>query len=308
MVRALLPALALAALSACDESAPPPPAAPAADAGPTAKKTWSPTAESVLVVCDGRAPRGNDDHRLLAERMDRLAATKSAEAREVFHICVTHEASTGEARVTAARLLVDLGERDLVPELRKLLRDRSPELRLWQNTLISLVYKLRARELIPELSDAILITEEEAKSLGLSEIVESAVRVLVDFDTPESWAGIERAATDSRASVRRSVAQSLAMLFSRPKARARLLAFLDDPSPDVRSRACTLLLYDPETRKDRRPDLFRSTPCFVPTARWPETAARVRQAIATLDEYQRRHPPPKRPEPFSPPPGEAPPR
>jgi hypothetical protein len=283
-----------------------PVSAPASDAAPR----LSPTAETVWAVCQGTVPRGAEDRRLVAERMGVLADQKSEEARRVLLHCLNSDAAPPEARTEAARVLnVHGAERGLVvAALRKLLRNREPDVRLWHKTVLAQLFTLRAKEALPEIADAILITEEEAKSLGLADVVDAAVRALVDFDTPESWAGLERAASDSRADVRRPVVQALAALFNRPKARARLLKFLDDPSPDVRTRACTLLLFEPLSRRDRRPDMFKSNPCFATPAAWPNVAARVREAIETYDAYARAHPPSMPPGVRQGPPSATPPR
>ena len=284
--------------------------APASAAASDAAPRLSPTAETVWAVCDGTVPRGAEDRRLVAERMGVLADQKSDEARRVLLHCLNSDAAPTEARTEAARILNEHGaERDLVvAALRKLLRNREPDVRLWHKTILAQLFTLRAKEALPEIADAILITEEEAKSLGLADVVDAAVRALVDFDTPESWAGLERAASDTRAAVRRPVVQALAALFNRPKARARLLKFLDDPSPDVRTRACTLLLYEPLSRRDRRPDMFESNPCFATPAAWPNVAARVREAVETYDAYARAHPPPMPPGVRQGPPSATPPR
>lgn len=298
---ALLAAAALAALglapSACTpegavsaetvKASPSPVASGAGSAAASARPRMSPTAEAVWAVCSDQVPPGAEDRRQIAELLDTLAKQRSAEARTALLHCLESPVGPTEARTAAARLLIELDvERDrVVAALRKLLRNREPEVRLWHKSVLALLFDLRAKEALPEIADAILVTEEEARSLGLADVVDAAVRALVDFDTPESWAAIERAAADSRASVRRPVVQALSALFNRPRARARLLQFLDDPSPDVRTRACTLLLYEPLSRRDRRPDLFPSNPCFVTTAAWPGVAARVRQAIETYDAY-----------------------
>jgi hypothetical protein len=284
-------------------------AAPSGEASAAAPRL-SPTAEAVWAVCEGKVPRGAEDRRLVAERMGVLADQKSDEARRVLLHCLNADASPTEARIEAARILIaQEAERELVvAALRKLLRNREPDVRLWHKTLLAQLFTLRAKEALPEISDAILITEEEAKSLGLADVVDAAVRALVDFDTPEAWAGLERAAQDTRAEVRRPVVQALAALFNRPKARARLLKFLDDPSPDVRTRACTLLLYEPLSRRDRRPDLFKSNPCFATPAAWPNVVVRVRAAIDTYDAYIRANPPPRPPGVRQGPPSAAPPK
>jgi HEAT repeat protein len=297
---ALAATLAVSACSGGSKDTPasaPASASPASGAASDAAPRMSPTAESVWAVCEGTVPRGAEDRRLVAERMGVLADQKSDEARRVLLHCLNSDAAPTEARTEAARILIEhSAERDLViAGLRKLLRNREPDVRLWHKTILAQLFTLRAKEALPEIADAILITEEEAKSLGLADVVDAAVRALVDFDTPESWAGLERAAQDSRAAVRRPVVQALAALFNRPKARARLLKFLDDPSPDVRTRACTLLLYEPLSRRDRRPDLFKSNPCFATPAAWPNVAVRVREAIDTYDAYARAHPPPTPP-------------
>lgn len=306
----------MAAVSACSGGggdAPvtaPASTAPVSAAASNAAPRMSPTAETVWAVCDGTVPRGAEDRRLVAERMGVLADQKSDEARRVLLHCLNSDAAPTEARAEAARILIEHdAERDLVvAALRKLLRNREPDVRLWHKTILAQLFTLRAKEALPEIADAILITEEEAKSLGLADVVDAAVRALVDFDTPESWAGLERAASDSRAAVRRPVVQALAALFNRPKARARLVEFLDDPSADVRTRACTLLLYEPLSRRDRRPDMFKSNPCFATPAAWPNVAARVREAIETYDAYARAHPPPMPPGVRQGPPSATPPR
>lgn len=276
---------------------------PVADA---ARPKLSPTAEGVWMVCAGESPPGSEDRQMIAERIDRLADQKSDEARRVLRFCLGSAEAPAETRPAAARKLAELGvdRAELIPALRAMLRNRDTSLRVWHTSILLQLYKLKAVEAIPDMADALLITEDEARTLGLAEVVDAAVRILVAFDTPEAWAGIERAATDPRAAVRRPVVQALAALFGNDKARARLMKFLDDPSQDVRSRACTLIVYEPITRRDRRPDLFKENPCFAEGAAWPAVAAKVRRAIETLPAYERANPP-KRPRgfPSGPPPG-----
>jgi hypothetical protein len=296
-----LPLLGCALLAAGLGACRPAPVARPVDAGApavavdAARPRLSPTAEGVWIVCSGEAPPGSEDRQMIADRLDRLAAQKSDEARRVLTFCLESEDAPAEARPAAARKLAELGvdRAAIVPMLRKMLRNRDAALRVWHTSILLQLYKLRATEAIPDIADALLITEDEARTLGLAEVVDAAVRILVEFDTPAAWAGIERAATDPRAAVRRPVVQALAALFGNPKARERLLKFLDDPAPDVRTRACTLIVYEPVTRRDRRPDLFRDNPCFESGADWPAVAAKVRHAIATLDAYERAHPPKK---------------
>ena len=268
--------------------------APASAASsPGGRAMLSPRAEAVQIVCEGTAGPGTEDYQRVSERIDGLAEAKNDETMGVLKLCATRKGNSPDIRAQAVRVLARLGDGATARTvLHEMLRDRGPQMRLWHAHLLTTVGLMKAADLVADVAQTLVLTEEESLTMGLADVIETAVRVLVEFNTPDAWRAVEAALRDSRAPVREAVVRSLGRVFAIPAARERLLMALDDPNPDIHSLACMSLLYDPKDRHDRRPDLFKTDPCHpAQPAQWPAVAKSVRFAIATLADYK----PPKHP-------------
>ena len=299
-MRVFAPLLMLSVLSlaACEhESAQQRERAPdvAGSAAPTAPPS-SPTALSVTLACSGAVERTSEDYQDLARRMGNLREADSAEARRTLRMCLTRGV-TAEVKVLAAGALALLKDADSVPDIRRLLHDTSSEMRPWQMQLLGAARALKSTDVVPDVDAALRWASPTDVNLKTFEV---ATELLVDLGTPAAWQVIDRLVATPLPAARAAVAQALGNRALKADAQQRLLRMLEDADSTVRSRACSVLLYQMGTFNPLKPGLFKQTPCFDngDATRWPRVVERIKFGYgpdfkpATVQRFEPRPGPP----------------
>jgi|GEM_PF-3573026 len=244
-----------------------------ASGAPTAPPS-SPTAHSVTLACSGAAERGSEDYQDLARRIGNLREADSAEARRTLRMCLT-QGVTAESKVLAAGALALLKDTDSVPDIRRLLHDISSEMRPWQMQLLGAARALRTADVVPDIDAALRWTTPTEVNVRTYEV---ATELLIDLGTPAAWQVIDRLVATPLPAARAAVAQALGNRALKVDAQRRLLQLLEDADGTVRSRACSVLLYEMGTFNPLKPGLFKQTPCFDngDASRWPRVVERIK--------------------------------
>lgn len=268
--------VSMVSLSACgrDSARQSAPAPEAAESGAPTAPSSSPTALSVTLACSGTAERGSDDEQELARRIGNLREADSAEARRTLRMCLTRGV-TAEARVLAAGALVQLKDAESVSDVRRLLHDTSSEMRPWQMQLLGAARALKSAEVVPDIDAALRWTTPTEVNVRTFEV---ATELLIDLGTPAAWQVIDRLMATPLPAARAAVAQGLGNRALKADAQLRLMRLLEDADGTVRSRACSVLLYEMGTFNPLKPGLFKQTPCFDngDASRWPRVVERIK--------------------------------
>jgi HEAT repeat protein len=230
-----------------------------------------------MLACSGRAAPDSEDALEAGRRLDKLRESGADEARRTLRYCLA-EAGSAELKAYAARALAALGDQESAPRIRAQMHDRSPEVRAWHPVVMDALRLLKDPSVVSDLDAALRFDGPIGEVPGSVRILDVGTTLLVDLGTPAAWAVIDRLLAHPQGAVRTPVVQALGVRIRAPGVVERLLRLLEDPVVEVRTRACSVLLYEMGTFNALKPGLFRQTPCYDngDAARWKRVVERVR--------------------------------